>query len=103
MQSARNEKMRIKSMVNMEQLLEASNIAPGQSLPGTMKTSMLSAHTPPEPRKVCIAFEHVEAGGNMVSWATKHCLFPDDDIHLVHMTNRVRLMPALACTVFMAD
>lgn len=89
-QSARNEKMRIKSMVNMEQLLEAANVNPGQSLPGAMKATMLSAQTPPVPRKVCIAFEHVESGSNMVAWAAKHCLFPDDDVHLVHMTNRVK-------------
>ena len=89
--------MRIKSMVNMEQLLEASNITPGQPLPGSMKASMLSAQTPPEPRKVCIAFELVEAGGNMISWATKHCLFPDDDIHLVHMTNRVSSSCCAGC------
>jgi len=56
---------------------------------GTIKASMLSAQSPSEPRKVCIAFEHMESGINMVSWAAKHCLFPDDDIHLVHMTNRV--------------
>lgn len=77
-------------MGNMEQLLEGANLSPGQSLPGAMKATVITAQAPPIPRKVCIAFEHVEPGSNMISWAAKHCLFPDDDVHLVHMTNRVR-------------
>ena len=76
----------------MGQLLDSANIAPGQALPGSLKATLLTAQAPPVPRKVCIAFEHVESGNNMISWAAKHCLFPDDDVHLVHMTNRVSLI-----------
>ena len=81
--------MRIKSMVNLGQLMDGQNLLPGSSLPPPMKLNVLAATSGPEPRKVCIAFEHAESGNNMSAWAAKHCLFPDDDIHLVHMTNRV--------------
>lgn len=79
--------MRIKSMHNLADIVQQSK--PGQSLPQPLKVTVLAAQPPPEPRKVCIAFEHTESGTNMISWAAKHCLFPDDDIHLVHCTNRV--------------
>ena len=81
--------MRIKSMVNLGQLIDSSAINPGTSLPVSVKASVLLATAPPEPRKVCIAFEHAEPGNNMTAWAVKHCLFPDDYIYLVHVTNRV--------------
>lgn len=79
--------MRIKSMRNLSELASQSN--PGTSLPQPLKASILNAQPTSEPRRVCIAFEHTESGSNMISWAAKHCLFPDDDIRLVHCTNRV--------------
>ena len=81
--------MRIKSMVNLSQLIDSQGFNPGASLPVNVKASVLLATAPPEPRKVCIAFEHAEPGNNMTAWAVKYCLFPDDYIYLVHVTHKV--------------
>lgn len=46
-----------------------------------------------EVRKVCLAFESVEVGQHMLAWATKYCLFPDDEVYIVHCLSKVRPSP----------
>lgn len=55
-----------------------------------MSRQMTAPLVAAEPRRVAIAFEHAEAGSNMTAWAAKACLFPDDEIFLVHITNKHR-------------
>ena len=43
-----------------------------------------------EVRRVCLAFESVEVGQHMLAWATKYCLFPDDEVYIVHCFSKVR-------------
>ena len=40
-------------------------------------------------RRVCLAFESVEVGQHMLAWATKYCLFPDDEVYIVHCFSKV--------------
>lgn len=40
--------------------------------------------------QVCLAFESVDVGQHMLTWATKFCLFPDDEVYIVHCLSKVR-------------
>ena len=52
-----------------------------------------AAGTDSEVRRVCLAFESVEVGQHMLAWATKYCLFPDDEVYIVHCFSKVRRYP----------
>jgi hypothetical protein len=45
-------------------------------------------------RRVCLAFENVEVGQHMLAWATKFCLFPDDEVYIVHCFSKVGVQGA---------
>jgi len=40
--------------------------------------------------QVCLAFESMDVGKHMLTWATKFCLFPDDEVYIVHCLSKVR-------------
>ena len=40
--------------------------------------------------QVCLAFESMEVGQHMLGWATKFCLFPDDEVYIVHCLSKVQ-------------
>ncbi|EIE27643.1 hypothetical protein COCSUDRAFT_64320 [Coccomyxa subellipsoidea C-169] len=88
--SARNEKMRIKSNANLGTLLDAE--ARGRHMDGALaarlKTTSMVLPGTDELRKVCLAFESVEVGQHMLAWATKYCLFPDDEVYIVHCLSK---------------
>ena len=56
-------------------------------LEGKRKVSRVWPHT--QVRRVCLAFESVEVGQHMLAWATKYCLFPDDEVYIVHCFSKV--------------
>ena len=39
---------------------------------------------------MCLAFESVDVAQHMLTWATKFCLFPDDEVYIVHCLSKVR-------------
>ena len=39
--------------------------------------------------QVCLAFESMDVGQQMLAWATKFCLFPDDEVYIVHCLSKV--------------
>lgn len=39
--------------------------------------------------QVCLAFESTDVGQHMLGWATKFCLFPDDEVYIVHCLSKV--------------
>ena len=38
---------------------------------------------------MCLAFESLDVGQQMLAWATKFCLFPDDEVYIVHCLSKV--------------
>ena len=40
-------------------------------------------------RRVAFAYESVNAAAQMISWAITYCLFPDDEISLLHCISKV--------------
>jgi hypothetical protein len=45
-----------------------------------------------EGRKVAFAFESPAYGRLMMAWAVKYCLFPDDEVYVVHCITKARLV-----------
>ncbi|BDA48548.1 hypothetical protein COCOBI_12-2280 [Coccomyxa sp. Obi] len=88
--SARNEKMRIKSNANLGALLdaEARSRHMDGALAARLKATSMVVPAGDEVRKVCLAFESVEVGQHMLAWATKYCLFPDDEVYIVHCLSK---------------
>lgn len=84
--SARNEKMRIKSLVNVAAVMDSSQASSG--LPPHLKASLLQAQRPPIPRRVAVAFDSSQTGRNMLAWAHQLCLLPDDELFLVQCIAR---------------
>ncbi len=39
---------------------------------------------------MCLAFESMDVGQQMLAWATKFCLFPDDEVYIVHCLSKVQ-------------
>lgn len=59
------------------------------ALAARLKTTSMVLPATDELRKVCLAFESVEVGQHMLAWATKYCLFPDDEVYIVHCLSKV--------------
>ncbi|KAK9814950.1 hypothetical protein WJX73_002927 [Symbiochloris irregularis] len=94
--SARNEKMRIRSIMNVANVMDHSSAQPPSSLPHSatslppaLKAGLLSAQRPPEPRRIAIAFDSSSAGRHTMAWASKMLLVGDDEIFLVRTHPRV--------------
>lgn len=60
------------------------------ALAARLKATTMVVPAGDEVRKVCLAFESVEVGQHMLAWATKFCLFPDDEVYIVHCLSKVR-------------
>lgn len=60
------------------------------ALAARLKTTSMVPPNGDDLRKVCLAFESVEVGQHMLAWATKYCLFPDDEVYIVHCLSKVR-------------
>ena len=60
------------------------------ALAARLKATAMVVSGGDEVRKVCLAFESVEVGQHMLAWATKYCLFPDDEVYIVHCLSKVR-------------
>ncbi|CAL5223992.1 g6605 [Coccomyxa viridis] len=85
--SARNEKMRIKSNINLGSLLGGSEGVFDGAISSRLK-AMAPTTAVDEVRKVCLAFESMDVGQQMLAWATKFCLFPDDEVYIVHCLSK---------------
>ena len=68
--------------------------AQGGTLPREVRNSVMAAKAPPEPRRVAIAYETAEAGRTMAAWAVKTCLYPDDDVYMLHISPKARVTDA---------
>ncbi|KAK9815395.1 hypothetical protein WJX72_002984 [[Myrmecia] bisecta] len=86
--AARNEKMRIKSQVNLGTLLEAKEADGSEQLSAPLKASVLAAKRPAESRRVGLVVEAHEAGRQILSWAAKFCLFEDDEVFVAHCVTK---------------
>lgn len=64
----------------------------GRDLPcGALLQHVMSGgpRTETDGRKVAFAFEHAAYGRLMMGWAANYCLFPDDEIYLIHCVTKV--------------
>jgi len=59
------------------------------ALAARLKATSMAVQLVDDVRKVCLAFESVEVGQHMLAWATKYCLFPDDEVYIVHCLSKV--------------
>eukprot|EP00884_Botryococcus_braunii_P009894 jgi/Botrbrau1/18906/Bobra.177_2s0063.1 len=87
--SARNDRLRIKSEANLGKYISAQS---GLDFPaaGSLLQHVMSCcpRVEAEGRKVAFAFESFAYGRQMMAWAAKYCLFPDDEIYLVHCVTK---------------
>ncbi|KAK9832779.1 hypothetical protein WJX81_000319 [Elliptochloris bilobata] len=89
--TARNEKMRIRSNVNLGALLEAQGgYHAAFDAAFSARAAAAAAPQADDMRKVVLAFEGLDVGRRMLAWAAQYVLFPDDEVFVVHCNKVAR-------------